>query len=624
MPDTEIRIDTSNLTCHSFSVPEAGPTVFDGSASPPPTVSLPVATPCHLQLGDGGPDRVSVADFTFTVAADGTLAYDPSYDRFLDGRDQRGCLTVHGLPVRLDVQVDHGLQLRISGSAFESHQQYDLRLPPSPSYRLDGVAGGSLDFRLTADGTVLVGPDVVELTKTGVDPQTGVDVLTVSGRTVTVDSTGLDHSIKPNGFARWLPGGVNPLTALPADGYQFQPGSGYFVAWTFGITADGRVSLDHRYDEFARADGTTLTVKGRTVHVDCTALPHDLQLLGVTPTEFPRCATTAFTAVPVAAVPGTGYGLLAGAGIVADVYFRITPDGNVVVDPIHRGCATVTGSTLTLSPKTIHIDATALSHDLETIGFFHPNGNKQLPRTKVNALTAIPAPVTSGYALGSKSDHGPSSIMFGIGQDGHVILDPACTGFATAEGNTLVIHGYPVLIDATQADSDLMGIGNLLSASGPPGVTRLSPRALVAVLLPAGVSALHSYGYYPQTANGTFDDAFGFQLQQDGTVTAQAPTPGGYVVALSASPNPSVAGQAVTFGACVRPAPPGAGTPQGALTFADGPTVLGSAQLDGHGSVSFSTTVLAAGDHEITLTYAGDANFEPSSATLRHRVVPSL
>ncbi|MFJ9457495.1 Ig-like domain-containing protein [Kitasatospora sp. NPDC101447] len=153
-------------------------------------------------------------------------------------------------------------------------------------------------------------------------------------------------------------------------------------------------------------------------------------------------------------------------------------------------------------------------------------------------------------------------------------------------------------------------------------MTGIGPRAILAVLLPAWGPTSWTYEYLPQTTNGTFADGFGFQLQLDGTLAARSPMPGGYTVALSASPNPSTAGQEVTFRAVARAAPPGAGTLQGTLTFADGATVLGSAQLDGHGSASFSTTVLAADDHEITLTHSGDDDFEPSSATLRHRVVP--
>jgi hypothetical protein len=80
---------------------------------------------------------------------------------------------------------------------------------------------------------------------------------------------------------------------------------------------------------------------------------------------------------------------------------------------------------------------------------------------------------------------------------------------------------------------------------------------------------------------------------------------------LSSSLNPAAAGQAVTFTATV--APDGSGTPTGSVTFEDGNTMLGRAELSG-GTASYSTSSLSVGPHSITASYGGDANFSSSTS----------
>jgi hypothetical protein len=93
---------------------------------------------------------------------------------------------------------------------------------------------------------------------------------------------------------------------------------------------------------------------------------------------------------------------------------------------------------------------------------------------------------------------------------------------------------------------------------------------------------------------------------------------------VSSSPNPSSAGQLVTFTATVGPIIPVVGTPTGTVTFLDGTTTLGTATLSG-GKASFGTATLAAGaTHSITAVYSGDSTFAAStSAVLAQTVTPS-
>jgi hypothetical protein len=84
--------------------------------------------------------------------------------------------------------------------------------------------------------------------------------------------------------------------------------------------------------------------------------------------------------------------------------------------------------------------------------------------------------------------------------------------------------------------------------------------------------------------------------------------------AMTLSANSVVYGQSVTFTATVTAASPGAGTPSGTVTFLDGTTTLGMANLVG-GSASFSTTALAVGSHAIAASYGGDSSFAASASS---------
>jgi YVTN family beta-propeller protein len=90
------------------------------------------------------------------------------------------------------------------------------------------------------------------------------------------------------------------------------------------------------------------------------------------------------------------------------------------------------------------------------------------------------------------------------------------------------------------------------------------------------------------------------------TAVSETVTPASASVAVLAAPNPAVPGQPVTFTATVTGV---GGTPTGSVTFKDGTTTIGTATLSG-GAASFTIASLAAGNHSITASYSGDANFQ--------------
>jgi hypothetical protein len=109
----------------------------------------------------------------------------------------------------------------------------------------------------------------------------------------------------------------------------------------------------------------------------------------------------------------------------------------------------------------------------------------------------------------------------------------------------------------------------------------------------------------PNTADGTVSvllgGAFELTVMQDSTSTT-----------VTSSVNGSAYGQSVTFTATVTADAPGSGTPTGTVTFLDGSSTLGTGVLSG-GVAMLTTSGLAVGNHAITISYGGDANFFAST-----------
>ena len=83
-------------------------------------------------------------------------------------------------------------------------------------------------------------------------------------------------------------------------------------------------------------------------------------------------------------------------------------------------------------------------------------------------------------------------------------------------------------------------------------------------------------------------------------------------IALTASPNPSVASQTVHFTFTVTSAGP---TPAGSVAIHDGVVNIASVALDpATGAGIFNTALLSPGTHSITAVYAGDVNSAPATS----------
>jgi hypothetical protein len=101
---------------------------------------------------------------------------------------------------------------------------------------------------------------------------------------------------------------------------------------------------------------------------------------------------------------------------------------------------------------------------------------------------------------------------------------------------------------------------------------------------------------------------------------------GGSKATLTSSTNPSTPGAKVTFTATFASIVKGVtAIPTGKVTFSDGTTALGSANLATSGSTAVATlttsALVAAGTHSITAQYGGDVNFVLRTSAALSQVV---
>jgi hypothetical protein len=339
----------------------------------------------------------------------------------------------------------------------------------------------------------------------------GTSTLTIGGFAITLDISALSHHLLPivAGSKDFLtPDVIHTLVLVPSSSYGFQPGSGLVANFEFEVDLNGNVAIDPKYAGFATGTGTKrVTIQGYVIEIDGRRLSHDLlPLIARAQNEFlPATVVNSLTLIPA-----TNYGFQAGSGLVANFEFEVDLNGNVAIDPKYAGFATGTGTKrVTIQGYVIEIDGRRLSHDL--LPLIARAQNEFLPATVVNSLTLIPASYY-GFQPGSGI---VADMVFSVELDGLVDYPSSCDGFLQGRGSALlVLSGYPVLIDATQADSDLVGLVDIAQAAQ-------AARFLLGVLLPCN-------GYRIQTRNGVF--AQNFILDRSGRVTVDASVAGRMVV----------------------------------------------------------------------------------------------
>src|SRR5213594_123262 len=147
------------------------------------------------------------------------------------------------------------------------------------------------------------------------------------------------------------------------------------------------------------------------------------------------------------------------------------------------------------------------------------------------------------------------------------------------------------------------------------GATVLGTATLVNGSASISISTLAA-GSHPLTAAYGGSATFAASTSAVVTQVVNAPAAAATTTTLTSTPNPSTTGQAVTLSATVTST---AGVPTGTVTFREGATVLGMADLV-NGSASISISTLAVGTHSLTALYNGSATFPASTSAVVHAV----
>ena len=200
-------------------------------------------------------------------------------------------------------------------------------------------------------------------------------------------------------------------------------------------------------------------------------------------------------------------------------------------------------------------------------------------------------------------------------------LSAANYDFTTVGGTMTVETSSAITIGPLTLPAATVGVeySQQLTAAGGTG----TGYSFTATGLPDGLS-LSTLGLLsgtPTTATGlpftvdvTVTDSDGGTGSRDYVLTVQAQTISGVIVTSLAE---SYYGQEVTLTATFTATPAGSAPMTGTVAFYDGTVYLGTEPLiaegDPVGAANLSTSLLAVGDHIITATYSGDANYSTST-----------
>jgi len=208
------------------------------------------------------------------------------------------------------------------------------------------------------------------------------------------------------------------------------------------------------------------------------------------------------------------------------------------------------------------------------------------------APTVIGNPATGSITVNTDAVNTPAIISL----SGEVLsVEPTSVALTSSANPSLI--GALVTFTATVTSDSTTLTGTMIFLDGATQLCSVSLNAKGAATCAIYNLALGQHAITASYSGDALDEAsISSPLNQ---VVKQCAT-----LTLAASPNPSIVTGAVTLTAtAVAPT----GTPTGSVTFYDGTTAIGSANLNTSGIAPFATTTLTAATHTLTAQYAGDA-----------------
>jgi sugar lactone lactonase YvrE len=195
-----------------------------------------------------------------------------------------------------------------------------------------------------------------------------------------------------------------------------------------------------------------------------------------------------------------------------------------------------------------------------------------------------------------------------------VVVQPAATSVALQSSENPLVLNQPLTLLASVASSSKGMTGGIAFRDGS---TVLGLIPLNAAGTATFTTAALSIGSHNLTATYSGDPIH--VTATSSALTEQVVQAA--ALSVSSTANPSVAGVPVSFTAKVFGTAPI--FPTGTVSFLDGSTVLGTAQLDGTGSATFQTAALTVGQHSVTVSYAGDKAYQAVNSNVLFQIVKS-
>ena len=197
-----------------------------------------------------------------------------------------------------------------------------------------------------------------------------------------------------------------------------------------------------------------------------------------------------------------------------------------------------------------------------------------------------------------------------------VVAKATTTTTLTAVPNPSVV-GQPVTLTATVTSAGGIPDGTVEFSlpSGPQTVPLTN--GVAELVVPSGAIVPFPLGSSPITA--TYSGSANFEASSGTLVPAQQVNQASTTTTVTAAPSPSVLGQSVTFTITVAPVPPGSGTPTGSVSVSIDGGAATVIALSG-GTATLTTSALGVGDHTVQASYAGNADYAASSASVNHTV----
>ncbi|MFE2188881.1 Ig-like domain repeat protein, partial [Streptomyces sp. NPDC059455] len=536
-----------------------------------------------------------------------------------------------------------------AGVATVTHTWADTSGSP---YTITANYGGDADF------TASTGTDTHTVAPASTDTDVASSpVPSVTGQPVTITAT----------IAAVAPGAGTPTGTV-----TFDPGDGT-PAITAPMTA-GVATVTHAYTDASGSPYTITATYDGDAHF-LTSLGTDTQTVGR------ASATIAVSDLPEPSVTGQPVTFLArvapvapGAGAPTGTVTYDFGDGTQTVDvPVTDGVATAahTYATAAGSPYTVTATYGGDAHFIGSVNTETHSVERALSTTTVDSspnpsVTGQPVTVTATIAAVAPGAGTPTgTVTFGFGDGTGAVTAPVTRGVATT------MHAYPIAFDSPYTiTADYSGDADFTASTGtatqtvnpaatittvtstpdpsvagqavtigatvapavpgdgiPTGTVTFDPGdgtpAVTAPLADGAASITHAY---PSTSGSPYTITVSYSGDADFTASTGTDTQtvgqAASATALVTSPDPSVAGEQVTFTARVSAAAPGTGGPTGTVTFdfGDGTPTATASVSGGVATVAHPYATSVGSPFTVTAAYSGDADFAPSTATGTHTV----